>query len=160
MKKTTLYILPLALAFAALVSACTSLDCSIDNLVMMNVGIPDTLKADTLTVAALTESGDTDIYTNGTGVTSFTIPLSHGQDADRFLFTFTDTTGSVLSDTVTISKINQAHMESVDCPPQFWHTIQGVTTTHNRLDSISVINTLVDNDLSEENITLHLHPSR
>lgn len=158
MKKSTLHILPLIVVATVLTAACTSLDCSIDNLVMLNVGVPDTLKADTLTVSAITESGDTDVFTNGIGITSLTIPLSHQQDVDHFLFAFTDTTGTELVDTVTISKTNQAHMESVDCPPQFWHTITGVSTTHNRLDSISVINTNVDNDLSQQHITLHLHP--
>lgn len=46
--------------------ACTSLDCSVDNIVALNVSIPDTVKYDTLNVYTIVNGKDTALYTNGT----------------------------------------------------------------------------------------------
>lgn len=146
------------LVLAALVlGACTSLDCSIDNIVALNVSVPDTLKSDTLDVYTIVNGKDTALYTNGIGITSLSLPMSYSQDADEYLFAFTDAAGVTRTDTVVIGKTNQPHYESVDCTPQFWHTITSVTTTHNRLDSISINEADVNNDQSKKHITLHLH---
>lgn len=146
-----------AIAAAVALAACSSLDCSINNTVAMNVGIPDTLQAgDTLNVYTIAGGADTAIYTNGYATTSLSLPMSYNHGEDLYIFAFTDTTGTTVADTVTIAKTNQPHFESVDCTPQFWHTIQGATTTHNRLDSVTIINTNVDNDQTKLHITLHL----
>ena len=136
--------------------ACTSLDCSVDNVVMLNVSIPDTLKADTLDVYTIVNGKDTALYTNGTGITSLSLPMSYSQDADQYLFTFTDKAGVTSTDTVVIGKTNQPRFESVDCTPQFWHTITSATTTHHRVDDISINEAEVNNDQSKKHIILHL----
>lgn len=138
-------------------NACTSIDCSIDNIVEMNVAIPDTLTDDTLDVFAIVNGTDTAVYTNGLRVTSLSLPLSYDHDVDEFLFAFTDTTGTTTIDTVRIAKTNQSHFESVDCTPQFWHNITGVSTTHNVLDSVTINNPNVDNDQTKTHINIYPH---
>lgn len=137
--------------------ACTSLDCSVDNIVALNVSIPDTVKYDTLNVYAIVNGKDTALYTNGTDITSLSLPMSYSQDADEYIFAFTDTLGATRSDTVVVGKTNQPHFESVDCTPQFWHTITSATTTHHMLDSITINEANVNNDQSKKHIILHLH---
>lgn len=83
--------------------------------------------------------------------------MSYSQDADEYIFAFTDTLGATRSDTVVVGKTNQPHFESVDCTPQFWHTITSATTTHHMLDSISINEANVNNDQSKKHIILHLH---
>lgn len=140
-----------------LLGACTSLDCSIENMVQLNVSVPDTISDDTLNVYTIVNNADTALYTNGTHVTSLSLPMSYTQDADRYLFAFTDTAGVTLTDTVVVTKTNEAHFESVDCTPQFWHTIESATTTHNVLDSITINDPKVNNVSSIQHLILHLH---
>lgn len=142
---------------AIMLGACTSLDCSINNIVALNVSIPDTVSNDTLNVYTIVNSNDTALYTNGTNVTSLSLPMSYAQETDSYLFAFTDTTGTTVTDTVAISKTNEPHFESVDCTPQYWHNIESVTTTHNRLDSITINDRNVNNDQTATHIILHLH---
>ena len=152
-----IFIIMLVGVVGTLLGACTSLDCSINNVVALNVSIPDTVKGDTLNVYTIVNGTDTALYTNGMNVTSLSLPMSYSQDADVFLFAFSDTTGVTTLDTVTIAKTNQPHFESVDCTPQFWHSIQSATTTHNMLDSITINDSEVNNDASKQHIILHLH---
>lgn len=156
MKKSFLIIV--FMAVVAVLGSCTSLDCSIDNIVAMNVEIPDTLSAgDTLNVYAIVSSGDTALYTNGTAVTALSLPMSYNYDTDRYLFSFSDTAGTTVTDTVAITKTNEPHFESVDCTPQFWHRIEAVATTHNRIDSITINDPEVNNDQTKQHIILHIH---
>ena len=71
---------------------------------------------------AIVNGKDTALYTDGTGITSLSLPMSYSQDADEYIFAFTDTLGATRSDTVVVGKTNQPHFESVDCTPQFWLT--------------------------------------
>lgn len=145
------------LGFAALITGgCTSLDCSIENTVAMNVAIPDTLSDDTLSVFTKVGDRDTTLYNRGYGITTFSIPVSYDGEVEELYLAFSDTTGTTLTDTLTIEKTNEPHFESVDCTPQFWHTILGVSTTHHRLDSAVVTNNFVNNDPSSQHISLYL----
>lgn len=146
-----------AIAGIMLMAACTSLDCSIDNVVAMNVAVPDTVKSDTLSVYTIVNGADTALYTNGVAVTAVSLPMSYGSDADSYIFAFTPKDGATVADTVTVAKTNTPHFESVDCSPQFWHEIQSVTTTHNVIDSIIINSTHVNNDQTIQHLILRLH---
>ncbi len=148
-------------ATAALIAAgCTSLDCSIENTVALNVAIPDTLSDDTLSVSTTVGDRDTTLYNRGHGITTFSLPVSHDGGEEVLYLAFTDTTGTTITDTLTLVKTNEPHFESVDCTPQFWHTIEGVSATHNRLDSVVITNNFVNNDQSAQHISLYLRTAR
>lgn len=148
---------PLTLALTIVLGACSSIDCSIDNIVQMNVGISDSLHNDSLYVYARIAGNDTLILNRGHNLPSVPLDMTFSQDVDTYIFEFTDSNSTTIVDTISIAKTNEPHFESVDCTPQFWHTIQGVTTTHNRLDSITINNNVIDNDPSKQHIILHMH---
>lgn len=145
------------------VCACTSLDCSINNVVecqwqLRNSSGLDTLKTDTLTIYSVRANGtDTTLYNRGTGtVTSFALPMSHVREADMLILNLSDTSNHSWTDTVTVRKTNQVHMESVDCSPQYYHTLTGISYTTNIVDSIVINNPNVTNDATLQHIYLYL----
>lgn len=146
----------LLFACALIFEACTTYDCSINNIVALNVSLSDTLEDDTLNVYTIVNGTDTALYTNGTEVTSVSLPMSYSKDVDQYLFAFTDTTGSTTIDTLSVTKTNQPYFESVECTPQFWHNIQGVTSTHNMIDSITINDSIVNNDQTKQHIIITL----
>lgn len=154
----------LALVLTALgLDACTSIDCSINNVVecqwqlRRGAGL-DTLKTDTLTIYTLRADGqDTVLYNRGTGsVTAFSLPMSHNREADMLYLTLKDTLQQSWTDTITVEKTNQVHMESVDCSPQYYHTLTGISHTTNIIDSIVINNSNVTNDATLQHLYLYL----
>ncbi len=165
-KRRGLYILPLSfIAFVVMtfyLSACTSLDCPLNNKVSIKCcmkGEVDTLN-DTLTVRALRADGsDTILFNRGTYTTYLTFPPSYSNKEDVLAFDVTDTTGTV-SDTIRITKSNHPHFESVDCGPTFFHDIIGIYHTHHAIDSIVINYPHVDNDTTNEHLYIYYHPNR
>lgn len=146
-----------------LASACTSLDCSINNTVACQWQLRrgdglDTLKTDTLTIYTVrADNQDTILYNRGTGaVTSFSIPMSYVRDADVLLLHLADTAYHEWTDTITLQKKSQLHMESVDCSPQYYHQLLGVQHTSHIIDSIVINQPNVTNDATLKNILLYL----
>lgn len=155
----------LLLVVAAVIAlgACTSIDCSINNVVecQWQLRTPtglDTLKTDTLTIYSLRADGaDTTLYNRGTGsVTAFALPMSHVREADVLFLNLKDTTGQSWTDTITIQKANQVHMESVDCSPQYYHTLTGVSHTTHIIDSLVINHSNVTNDATLKHLYLYL----
>lgn len=145
------------------IAACTSIDCSIDNVVAAQWQLRsgnglDTLTTDTLTIYTTRADGqDTILYNRGTGITSFSLPMSHLREADVLYLHLTDTASNVWNDTITLSKTNQPHMESVDCSPQYHHTLTGVAYTTHIIDSLVINEPNVNNDATKQNLLLYLH---
>lgn len=139
----------LFLAVSLLVVACATIDCPMNNTVYSHYvlkGDVDTLK-DTLSIITLRpDSNDAVQLNRSVRTTSFSLPLSYCHESDELLFLYTDTLNQQLLDTVVVYKSNQPHFESVDCSPSFFHTIQGVSYTRHRIDSIVVNNPNVDYD--------------
>lgn len=158
----SLRFLPAVILTIVAMAACTSIDCSIDNVVACQWQLRkgsglDTLKTDTLTISATRASGqDTIIFNRGTGISSFSLPMSYSADADVLLLQLADTAGNSWTDIVSIAKTNQPHMESVDCTPQFHHTITGVSHTTNIIDSVVINHPNVTNDATQQNLYLYL----
>ena len=148
----------LTLALAALTLAgCTSIDCSIDNTVMMQVRIKGA--ADTLNVSALRGGeADTLLYNRGVSTDSLQLPMSYMQQTDSYKFVFKDAAGQVTADTLSVSKTNEPRFESVDCQVAYFHNITSVEVTHNFIDSIVINNPKVDYDTERKHFRIYLSP--
>ena len=147
---------------ALLITACTTLDCPMNNTVSVRFalrGLVDTL-ADTLTIMAVRpDKDDSTLFNRGVETTHFLLPMSYSQDEDELRFEMIDTiTKTVTTDIVKIQKTNQPHFESVDCNPAFFHTITGVTHTKNAIDSVVINNPNVDTDETKEHLYIYFHP--
>ena len=155
---TWLRALPLAMMLVVL-TACTSIDCPLNNLVKVNLIMKngnETL-ADTLTITAIRTSSDT-IFNRGVNISSLAVPVSYTQEEDLLQITLNDTLGNTYKDTLTIRKTNQIHFEAVDCPPNYFHTLTGITTTCHAIDSVVIKNPNIDYDSSKENIYIYFTP--
>lgn len=139
----------LFLAVSLLVVACATIDCPMNNTVYSRYvlkGTADTLK-DTLSIITLRPDSNDAVQLNRlVNATFFELPMSYSHDADELLFLYTDTLNQQSLDTVVVYKSNQPHFESVDCTPSFFHTIQRISYTQHRIDSIVVNNPNVDYD--------------
>lgn len=135
---------------ALVVSACSSVDCPLNNRVYTSyklAGAVDTLH-DTLTVATprtIDNAGEDTVLINRLTLTdSLALPMSYQRDEDTFFFTLAQRgTGLQTVDTVWVAKNNEPHFESVDCSPAMFHTITGVRFTRHAIDSIKVNNNKV-----------------
>jgi len=141
-------ILPVII-LSLLVCACSSIECPINNIptcgyaVTKSTGKQDTL-ADTLSIYALRADGsDTCLLNKSVSTKKFSIPMSHTNDEDVLLFyvasRYNDSTMYYYYDTVRVRKTNQAHFESVDCSPNYFHTITDVSWTQNLIENIDLI---------------------
>lgn len=150
--------LPLAMMLVVL-TACTSIDCPLNNLVKVNLIMKngnETL-SDTLTITAIRTSSDT-IFNRGVNISSLAVPVSYTQEEDLLQITLNDTLGNTYKDTLTIRKTNQIHFEAVDCPPNYFHTLTGITTTRHAIDSVVIKNPQIDYDSKKENIYIYFTP--
>lgn len=154
-------IIPFLLCMIA-ITACTSIECPLNNSVYATFvlkGETDTL-ADTLTVYAMRRSAsDTILYNRGVNTTSFSIPVSYAQEEDLLLIETIDTmTKSVTLDTIAIKKTNDPHFEAVDCNPAIFHTVLGITTTYNAIDSLVINDYIIDNNETKEHFYIYFTP--
>ncbi|MDD7318740.1 MAG: DUF6452 family protein [Prevotella sp.] len=149
------------IVFTALLAACSSTDCPLNNAVYATYNLYGsdgkryTLK-DTLTISTARHTeGDTILLNRKTGATTFSLPVSYADEADRLILEMRDSDNNVTTDTIVMSKTNRPHFESTDCSPSFFHTILGVKCTRNRIDSITINNREIDNDATKEHIRIY-----
>ena len=135
---------------ALVLSACSSVDCPLNNSIYATFRLAGDVATldDTLTVATqrrIDNAGEDTVLVNRlTKADSLSLPLSYQRDEDQFLFSLAETgTATVTTDTVWIAKDNEPHFESVDCPPAMFHTINGVRFTRHAIDSIKINNNKV-----------------
>jgi hypothetical protein len=149
-----IFIIIIAFIFAG----CSSIDCPLNNKVLATyqIGEVDTLE-DTITVSTTRQTeGDTVLLNKATIITSFSIPMSYANQKDVLFFTINSHSNSLITiDTVVIDKKDAPHFESVDCNPSYFHTILGVNTTHNAIDSIIVANHEVNYDTTKPNFKIY-----
>ena len=130
--------------------ACESYDCTLYNY----VGMYGTFYKDGAAVAF----NDTLTITSGkagpvllnraVNVSRLNLPLSYWQDEDTLVFTIKGKS-HIFQDTVWISKTNQVHYESPDCPTTLFHTIKEVRSTHEVIKSINIIRSSVNYELTD-----------
>ena len=133
-----------------LLVACESYDCTLYNYVGMYgtfykngaaVALTDTL---TITTG---KSGPV-LLNRSVNTSRLNLPLSYWQDEDTLVLTIKGD-GFLIQDTVWISKTNQVHYESPDCPTTLFHDIQDVRSTHTFIKSINVIRSSVNYELTD-----------
>lgn len=143
-----------------LMSACSSVDCPVENVVATYYGLyksdgtPDTL-TDTLTIYTTMMSGaDSVVLNRAVGISSFSLPISYTNEGDTFIFIrYNDYLTAY--DSVVIAKDNVAHFESADCQISYFHNIRSVYWTPGAIDSIVVETPFVDYDSSKEHFRIY-----
>ena len=121
---------------------CSTLDCPLNNTVYTKyklAGDITQLTGSYLTISTTKKDGEDSILINkDENVDSFLLPVSYTGAEDILYFEVQDAELRTYKDTVTVSKDNNPHFESIDCSPSYFHTITGVKTTHNLIDSIVI----------------------
>ncbi len=160
---------------------CSSVDCPLNNSVYSYYGLykpdgtADTL-TDSLSIITMQHTPEQDavLINQDTKVSSLRVAMSYNSPEDVLFFVMhgvrsyndtlivdNDTTVNVVNyrkekvDTVVVTKTDQMHFESVDCNPSFFHTIAGVSHTHNVIDSIVINNPQVDYDSQTEHFRIY-----
>ncbi len=168
-------------------TACSSIDCVLSNSIKTSYGFyksdgtPDTLK-DTLYVIIskqAPEIKDT-IINRDVNISNLRVHISYESPEDvyyivrTFPYTYTQTIideyGSesevttqytaMIADTVTISKENHKHFESIECNPAYFHTIKGINYTQNGIDSIVINHREVNQDVTKEHLHIYFKSHR
>lgn len=148
-------------------TACTSIDCPLDNIVVMTCGLysaesgASLTLSDTLTVRAGGEK-DTILLNRAQGISSFSLPLRQGAQQDTLLLRFSNSAGQWATDTLYVSHTNEAHFESIDCPSAIFHTLQTTSWTSHPLsqmpltvDSVAIVRKAVNYE-DIENLKIYL----
>lgn len=140
----------LILSGILLLAACESYDCTLYNYVGMYasfvrdgavVSLTDTL---TITTG---KSGPV-LLNKSLNTSRLNLPLSYWQDEDTLVLSIKGE-DYLYRDTVWITKSNQVHYESPDCPTTLFHTIQTARSTHEFIKTIYVIRSSVNYELTD-----------
>ena len=155
----------LLLVTLAVVSACSSVDCPLNNKVCATYAFKNSdgsayTLTDTLTVNAKTQRGDTTLFNRGVDIKSFSAEMSYAQPEDELRLQFVNAAGTIIRDTIWIQKENHPHLESVDCAPRYFHTITGVKFSQHLIDNIAINDKEVNYDISDENFHIYLRTGR
>ena len=139
-----------------MLAACESYDCSLYNYVgcygvFYKDGATVAIK-DTLTITS-GKKGPV-LLNRGLATSKLTLSLSYWQDVDTLVFTVKGTDYS-FQDTVWITKTNQVHYESPDCPTKVFHTITEVRNTQMFIKEINIIRSSVNYEQTT-NLEIHL----
>lgn len=161
MKKIKLYSTVL---LCALLAACTSIDCPLNNMVKARFSFydptekVDTLK-DTLIVSTHRITGkDSVIINREVSITGMKLQMSFNNERDTFFINIIDELNTSTIDTIVVSKTDKMHFESVDCAATYFHTLTGVDYTKHAIDSIVLKNKEVDYDSEREHFRIYFHP--
>lgn len=127
------------------------------NYIIYNTdGLRDTL-TDTLTVTTRDIDGNEVVLLNmDVDIDSFALAISYTQDVDVLFFHLTDTLGNTHRDTVSVSKDNEEHFESIDCSPSYFHTITDVSHTTNFIRKIEIKNPSVTYDIYTSHFRIYM----
>lgn len=148
---------------ALLMGACSSIDCPLNNRVLTNYsliaadGTADTLKVAMTISTNRIDGADSVLINSDVNVTRFTLPISNTQPRDTFFVRLEGESMSSL-DTIVVDKSDMMHFESTDCAASYFHTITGVSTTHNAIDSVAINNKQVDYDTSKTHFRIYFKP--
>lgn len=143
------------------VVACEGIDCTLNNVVTLNVGFyrSDDGSAytipDTLTITA--EGTDSVLLNRAIRVKSISLPMSYWQEADTLRLHFYNTESSHEM-TMRIEKSNTQHFESPDCPTTMFHEIKGMSHegATGYVDSVVVTNKSIGYG-ALEHIKVYMH---
>lgn len=144
----------------SLMVACSSIECPLNNTVeavyALDGDVTQLGGADTLTIWAIRSDGNDTVLNRMTSASTFSLPVSYHGATDRLVFCLTDTFGTFILDTLYVHKTNEAHFESVDCSPNYFHELTSVESTHHLFESVSIAYPTVNYDTSKTHIYLYL----
>ena len=139
------------------VTACTEIDCPLDNVVEMGIGLYDAetrqalTLADTLTVRPAGK--DTILLNRAQGISVCYLPLGQGNERDTLLLRFSNAAGQSATDTLFVGHTKNPPFESIDCPASVFHQLNSVAFTQHPLsqmpltiDSVVIANPTVTYD--------------
>lgn len=144
--------------FIVAATACSSIDCPMNNLVLSSYKLKGnvTKLPGRLTVATEPQPyQDTIVINSLENTDSFSLPMSYTHKEDIIFFYLTLSDGTEMVDTITLSKEDRPHFESVDCNPVIFHTLKGIRFTRNTLDSAVINNPNVTYNERKANIYLY-----
>lgn len=161
--------IPLTALLSCMATACTNIDCPLDNVVELTCGLyaADTKAAlsltDTLTVTSPgTLAADTTLLNRATGISSFLLPMRQTMDRDTLVLHLSNVMGQSARDTIFLRHTNDPHFESIDCPTSVFHTLLDVQWTSHALrlmpltiDSVAIVRKNVNYD-NVENLKIYL----
>lgn len=149
-------------------SACSNIDCPLDNVVSLQCNLYDASTQSALTlsdVLSVTPAGrDTLLLNQATGIKSFLLPLKEAGTQDTLLLHFANAQGAVQVDTLFVNHTPQPHFESLDCSSSVFHTLNAVRVSAQGsansaiVDSVSLVRPIVNYD-DIENIRLFIRTS-
>lgn len=152
-------IIPLLFVVFTLMVGCSSLDCPLNNTVYTKYKLMGSITklSDTLTISTTKLDGSDNVIINqDVGIDTFVLPMSYTRPEDVFFLEMRDTAlNKVFHDTIKVRKEDRPHFESVDCQPSYFHTINNVETTHNRIDSIVINNKEVNYDATNPHFYIY-----
>lgn len=156
--------LTLLLPLLTLLTACEGIDCTLNNVVALRVGLyksgTDSLLTlpDTLTITAA--GTDSVLLNRLTAARTFALPLSYTQPADTFCLNLYGD-GYEADDYLIIEKTNTLHYESPDCPTTMFHLITAAThsSPYATVDSVVAVRPTVDYS-TDENLRIYYHTDR
>lgn len=158
MKKSKGFLLASLLTLAGL-CCCDTIDCTLDNTVVMLCNIYQDGKTvqinDTLTITA--QDPSIVLLNRKSGASALKLSLSYFQPVDTLVFHLAGEDYR-LTDTLWIEKTSYSHFESPDCPVNMFHHITDIRSTHLFIDSVSITQPDV-NFAVHENLQIHLYSS-
>ena len=152
-------IIPLILLAILAMVGCTTLDCPLNNTVYTKYKMGGSVKqitGDTMFVSIKKANGEDSLLINrDEDPDSFLLPMSYTNAEDVLYFEIRDNQKRIFKDTITVSKDNFTHFESIDCGASYFHTIKSVKTTHNLIDSVVINHKDVTYDATKAHILLY-----
>ena len=154
--------------FLLFLTACSSIDCPVQNLVETQYALmdaydnPDILDTDTLNIWTRRVDGtDTLVLNSLCGEAStFSLPISYTQPEDIFFLRLSTIEKVSYQDTIYIKKENYPHFESVDCQAAYFHDITAVSSTHHVIDSIVIKYPKVNYDVKRTHYYIYFKADR
>ena len=154
--------------FLLFLTACSSIDCPVQNLVKTQYALmdaydnPDILDTDTLNIWTRRVDGtDTLVLNSLCGEAStFSLPISYTQPEDIFFLRLSTIEKVSYQDTIYIKKENYPHFESVDCQAAYFHDITAVSSTHHVIDSIVIKYPKVNYDVKRTHYYIYFKADR
>jgi hypothetical protein len=138
---------------------CDTIDCTLNNTVVMRCGFYKDGKSTTLNETLTITAADTSIVLLNRDINASTLKLalSYFNPVDTLVFKIIRTDAE-FTDTVWVEKNSFNHFESPDCPVNMFHNITAVRCTHLFIDSITITAPEV-NFKEYEHLQIHFYSS-
>lgn len=139
------------IVLAVMAVACENVTCSIDNTVESVYSFYASARTDGVfypgnaitigdTMSVIILGPDSVIANRLVRQKEVKLPVSFYGAVDSLLFEFTDTASRKGRDTLFVFKMSMPHWEDPSCPVHMFHVVTAVTSTHNIIDTVLIIN--------------------